>query len=236
MIDIGLIIFSRMDSKRLPGKALRLICNRPLLGRVIDRARLSPGGDQIVVATSDREIDDPIYEFVVSEGISVFRGPANDVAGRALACAEKYQFNRFVRITGDSPFFDPEILYKLKDIAINNDLDLATNVFPRSYPIGSSGEIVASRALSKLLQVTTDVEDREHVTRYFYRHPDQFRIQNISAKDKRYLGLSVSVDQPDDLDRASWIIDNLEKPPEIATLDELVCLAKAWKKNETLKT
>ena len=37
--DTGLIIFSRFNSKRLYGKALIDICNRPLLGRVIDIAK-----------------------------------------------------------------------------------------------------------------------------------------------------------------------------------------------------
>ena len=37
--DTGLIIFSRFNSKRLYGKALINICNRPLLGRVIDIAK-----------------------------------------------------------------------------------------------------------------------------------------------------------------------------------------------------
>ena len=47
----GVIIFSRMDSNRLPGKALIDICGRSLLGRVIDRAKNIKGAERIIVAT-----------------------------------------------------------------------------------------------------------------------------------------------------------------------------------------
>ena len=56
-IKLGIIIFSRFDSQRLPGKALLDIEGRCLLGRVIDRAKLIKGTNEIIVATSNREID-----------------------------------------------------------------------------------------------------------------------------------------------------------------------------------
>ncbi len=228
MPDIGLIIFARMDSTRLPGKALISISGRPLLGRVIDRARHSPGGNNMVIATSDRSIDDIICSFAESEGVSVYRGDAEDVAGRALACAEKYKFSRFVRVTGDSPFIDPVILHKLSELAVNDDLDLATNVFPRSFPIGVSGEVIALRALRKVIQSTEDPLDREHITRYFYNKSDKFKIRNLSAEDDRYLGMSISVDKEEDIDKVAWVINNLSQPADTASLEEIVRLVKIW--------
>jgi spore coat polysaccharide biosynthesis protein SpsF len=225
---IGLIIFSRMDSRRLPGKALRPIGDRPLLGRVLDRARLASSPDRIVVATTERDIDDPIARFASDQDVTVFRGATDDVAGRALACAEALGFEHFARISGDSPFFDPAMVHRLMELTLENDLDLATNVFPRSFPVGASVEIIASRALCRLVEATTDPQDREHVTRYFYDHANQFQIENVGAGDDRYQGVSVGVDEPDDLARAVWMAENLSKPIEAATLDEVVAVARAW--------
>jgi len=102
---IGGLIFSRFDSTRLPGKALLEINGREMLGRVIDRAKKIPGLDGIVVATTDREVDDTIAEFASKENVGCFRGSLDDVAFRAFKACESFGFSKFVRICGDRPFF-----------------------------------------------------------------------------------------------------------------------------------
>ena len=52
----GIIIFSRMSSKRLYGKALLDIYGIPLIGRIIERAKMIKNC-KIVVATSDSKDD-----------------------------------------------------------------------------------------------------------------------------------------------------------------------------------
>jgi spore coat polysaccharide biosynthesis protein SpsF len=228
-VSTGLIVFARFDSRRLPGKALRSLSGRPLLGRVLDRARRVAGIDGIVVATSERPVDDVIAELAEREAVSRFRGAADDVAGRALACAEANGFARFVRISGDSPFFDPEIVARLIERHLTLDLDLATNVWPRSFPAGASAEVISTQAMRRAC-ADMDDDDREHVTRYFYRHPDAFRIFNLSAPDERYAGVRLAVDDGDDLERATWIVERLEDPAEAAQLDDIVALARAWQR------
>jgi spore coat polysaccharide biosynthesis protein SpsF len=232
----GLIIFSRYDSRRLPGKALRNIVDRPLLGHVLDRARhardeLTNEFDDefiVVVATSARAIDDRIATFAMAEGVDLYRGAAHDVAGRALACAEKHGLSRFIRICGDSPFFDLELVGRLLTLARKKDLDLSTNVFPRSFPVGTSIEVISTSAMKRVVEVSRAPEDREHITRYIYGHPEEFRIENLPAGHSRYHGVTLSVDDPEDLARATWIVENLAKPVGIASLDEVVALARAW--------
>ena len=68
----GLIIFARMGSTRLPRKMLLPIAGRPLLGRVLDRARCVKGERPIVVATSIEADDDAIESFARTEGVRRF--------------------------------------------------------------------------------------------------------------------------------------------------------------------
>ena len=88
-------VLARMDSTRLPGKALMELGGRPLLGLVLDRVRRAYRAERVVVATTDRAIDDPIAEFTAQEAtrsprspstvpLSLFRGDCDDVAGRIL--------------------------------------------------------------------------------------------------------------------------------------------------------
>ena len=107
---IGLIIFSRLNSSRLPGKALLEISGRPLLGHVIDRAKKISKQYPLVIATSNTSSDDAIEKFAVSEKIKIFRGSLNNVLLRAIKCCEKFNFNGFARICGDRPFHSFKLL------------------------------------------------------------------------------------------------------------------------------
>ena len=50
------IIPARMQSSRLPGKAMKKICNIPLIGHVYFRSKLSNTLDEVYVAPCDNEI------------------------------------------------------------------------------------------------------------------------------------------------------------------------------------
>lgn len=224
----GLIVLSRFDSRRLPGKALRAIGDRPLLGRVVDRAKRVSGVDEIVVATSERAIDDVIADFASAEGVGVFRGHAEDVLGRCLACIDQRRFDLFVRISGDSPFMDPGLVDRMLILHQGSPYDIVTNVFPRSFPPGLSVEVVSAEAIRRLSGLTTDSEDREHVTRYFYRHPDEFRIHNVLAPSFLFDAPHLAVDDETDLARAGWITDQIGSAVEVSNLETIVALARRW--------
>ena len=57
------IIQSRMNSKRLPNKALKLLCGKTILERVVMNLQLSKKITNIIVATSKSRSDDLIELF-----------------------------------------------------------------------------------------------------------------------------------------------------------------------------
>jgi spore coat polysaccharide biosynthesis protein SpsF len=225
---IGLAILARMDSARLPGKALRAIAGRPLLGHVLDRARLVGGIDRVVIATSTRVVDDPIFEFAKAENAFGFRGSTSDVLERCIACASAFGWTHLMRISGDSPFFDPVLATRMVADPLACEIDILTNVAPRTFPAGNSIEIISAAALQRVAKESGDTGDREHVTPYIYRNASRFRIRNIAAPDERYKGISLTVDHERDLDMAEWITSRLEMPPACAPFDHIVALQRAW--------
>jgi len=226
-VSAGVIIFSRMDSKRLPGKALIDISGRLLLGRVIDRARHIKGVERTIVATSSRLIDDPIASFSESEGVEVYRGEVNDVALRALGACKKFGLNAFARICGDRPFFDPELVSRLLQIHNELDVDIVTTMFPRTYPPGLTTEIISTNALEFAMSKTKKLEDREHVTNFFYRQSGYFKIHNVDApKNINFDGVHLVVDNNHDLLRARWIASKIKTTQnDFNTINDL---AKEW--------
>ena len=90
------IIQARMTSTRLPGKVLLKIAGKPMLHYVVERARKSKMLDLVIVATSNRSTDDPIFQFCAQENIPCFRGSETDVLDRFCHAA-----NGFSAITGE---------------------------------------------------------------------------------------------------------------------------------------
>ena len=226
---VGGIVFSRLDSSRLPGKALIDINGRPMLGRVIDRGRLAKGIDQIVIATSKRLIDDPKVEFAIAEGISFYRGEVDDVASRAIHTCYTFGFSNFVRICGDRPFFDPDIISQLI-VMHTQDVDLSTTTFPPAYPPGLTAEVIKREALERVLRLTSSGIDREHLTRYLYDNPHLFKIINLPAPPAYdFSGINLTVDTARDLDRARAIALEIDKVgASSGDMDLVLSLARAW--------
>ena len=99
-----------MSSTRLPGKMLMDINGRPLLGRVIDSVKAAKEVTKLIVATSINKEDDAIEDFCKKEKINYYRGDLNNVYRRFKEIVIKEKADYFIRINGDSPLMDPEII------------------------------------------------------------------------------------------------------------------------------
>ena len=224
----ALIVLTRLDSSRVPGKGLVDLGGRPLLGRVLDRLRRCQVLSRIIVATTDRPVDDPVAAFAADEGTPVYRGNTEDVALRIYEAAAAAGLTWFVRICGDSPFVAPEVVDQVAQTFLAEQPDICTNVHPRTFPIGCSAEAVGMDAMERLLGETKAPEHREHVTAWFYENADAVRLVNVAAPDARYDGTSIAVDWPEEVEMARWILTRLDQPTT-APLDLIVDHARAWR-------
>ena len=217
------LIQARMGSSRLPGKVLRPARGRPMLSYLIERLRRAEMLSDIVVATTRDSVDDAIEDWCRSEGAACVRGEVNDVAARLLAVAEGLGAERFVRVSGDSPLLDPALVEEGCRLMAAESWDLVTNVFPRSFPTGQSVEVVRTAALRAILHEAS-VEEREHVTLFFYRNAQRFRIRNFAAPaDWSYCRLAV--DTADDFAELERLLDAMSGEHAAYGLADLVALA-----------
>jgi spore coat polysaccharide biosynthesis protein SpsF len=222
----AVVVFARMDSRRLPGKALRLLLGRPMIAWVMDRAAAAGAGEAIL-ATSDRPVDDVLARLAEREGWTCFRGAADDVVGRSQACLRFHCLDSFVRLTGDSPLVDPTLIARLAAAFAENEPDIATNTHPRSFPAGCSIEVMSRACLERVADLSNDPQDREHLTRYIYRHPGAFRIFNVDSGRPELGKLNLSVDTPSDFERTEWIMDRARDPHSLG-FDETLDLAAKY--------
>jgi len=98
---------ARTSSSRLPRKVLADVAGKPLILRVVERARASLRVDDVVVLTSTDPSDDELVLLLEREGVPVRRGPLDDVLARYEALLKEHHPRYVVRITGDSPLMTP---------------------------------------------------------------------------------------------------------------------------------
>ena len=179
-MSAGIVIQARYSSERLPGKVMRPLLGKPLLGWLIERMQAVPGPECVIVATSDRAEDDPVAAYAQSMGAAVHRGPLDDVLARFVGAADAFRLDVVVRVSGDSPLLDPALVSEALR-ACGREIDLASNVVERSFPKGQSVEAIAAGALRRIDALPLQAAEREHVTPYFYSHPGEFRIHGFSS-------------------------------------------------------
>lgn len=210
----------RMDSMRLPGKALKEIAGKSLLEILIERLRRVTKASTACVLTTINAVDGPIIALCQKLQIPFFRGSQKDVLGRYYACALERKPDRIVRITADCPLMDPAIVDEVITV-FSQEVDYVSNTMARTFPRGMDVEVFSVAALERAhLQAKSDSE-REHVTLYMYRHPEQFRLRNVSlAKDLSFLRLTV--DTQEDFDTVKNIFYNLYPQNPFFTLQDII--------------
>ena len=221
----GIVVFARTDSRRLPGKVLRPLLGRPMLAWTISRLRRSRLASTIVVATSNRPCDDAIEGLAWEMAVSVVRGSCEDVLGRAVTAAQVHALDVVVRISGDSPFVDQEIVDEMLAHQEETGADVVTNVYPeRRLMPGLSVEVITKRCLAWADEEAVSTGDREHVTSLIYRRAKAggcpLRIE--TAGPEFHAPIKLAVDTEQDLLRAAAVAEAIGGGLEQASWREIV--------------
>ncbi len=219
-MKIQIIIQARLNSSRLPKKVLHQIKGKSLLDYLVKRLSFL-SDTKICIATSDQSSDNDIENYCEKNDILCFRGSLNDVSKRMLNDAKYYNSDAFIRVNGDSPLIDPQIVEKAFSLYKNGNYDLVTNTFPRSFPVGQSVEVIRTSTFEKAYEKMLTPDHFEHVTKYYYEHADKFRIKNFS-NDRDLSHYRLVVDTPEDLKRMQKIIGSMTRPHTEYGLNDLI--------------
>ncbi len=230
------IIQARMGSSRLPGKVLTDLGGETVLARVVRRLERSRQITRIVVATTGASADQAIVSECERLQVPCFRGSEDDVLDRYYQAVRSHPADGVVRITSDCPLIDPELVDETIRVFTEENADYASNVSPRTYPRGLDVEVFTSAALERAWREARQPYEREHVTPFFYEHPEMFRLASVSG-EVDYSRYRWTLDTPGDLellraiysrfdnrDDFPWrdVIALMEREPEMAELNSRV--------------
>lgn len=235
-VKIAAIVQARMGSSRLPGKVLMDLGGKTVLARVVLRLRRAMQVNEIVVATTNSVADDVIVRECDRLGVSTFRGSETDVLDRYYWAAQWIAAGVVVRVTSDCPAIDADLVDETITLFQRQEADYASNAFPRTYPRGLDTEVFTIAALERAWRDAHEPYQREHVTPYFYEHPELFRLVSQcgridhsqyrwtldTAEDLELLRtIYARFDGPDDF---SWgdVIQLMKREPALAELNSHV--------------
>jgi glutamate-1-semialdehyde 2,1-aminomutase/spore coat polysaccharide biosynthesis protein SpsF len=172
-----------MASTRLPGKALMPLpknSGKVVLDWVIEQCWQT--GYAVYVATSTNPEDDAIADRCRTywhDKVALFRGDPIDVLDRLYQCAKQCELDEIVRITGDCPFVDPDVIRQVVALRRLHNADYASNVDPPTWPDGLDVQVVTFGALDLAWRNATAPTDRDTVLQYIVRNRQEFSVVNL---------------------------------------------------------
>lgn len=221
MSKVIAIIQVRLDSTRLPRKALRDIIGKPMIIHLLERTEKSELINDIVIATTKSKSDDEVVDVVKKYGLPIFRGNYEDVLDRYYNAAKKHKADVIVRITGDCPLMDPQIIDKIIQYFIDHDYDYVSNTIKPTYPDGLCVEAFSFKTLEKAWNEAKLLSEREHVTPYITKHPEIFKVKNIeNSIDLSHLRWCV--DQQEDLEFVTEVFKRLYNKDAIFFMEDVL--------------
>lgn len=197
---VDVFVYARLDSARLPGKALKKLGGMSLIERVVRRAQLVHRS-RCVLLTTRRSLDDPLEDVAADLGIGLIRGDSEHLVNRTTTAIKDLKTNLFVRVNGDSPLFEPYLVNKALERV--SPEKMVSNLPLRQFPYGVGVEIVSAELYLECSALATPA-DFEHVTRHLYR--DGVAEKLLLGQRSSDSDLKLTIDTENDYARLSNLL------------------------------
>lgn len=214
------IIQARMGSTRLPGKPRKKVAGIQLYDLVYKRSLRSKLMDDVVISVSGTLEDRSLY--------ADFREtlPRDPLKG-FYDCAAHFGADIAVRITGDDPLKDPELIDEVVGHMLRDPgLEYCSNTIEPTFPWGLDIEAIRFKTLKWLHENMQDDVYREHVTYYITEHPDEFKTYNIEYTEDLH-DWKWSIDTQEDLNWFNEMFKESGFDPVTVGYEEVIQYVKA---------
>lgn len=162
------VVGARLNSSRLPGKHLLDLAGKPLIIRLFERIKSIPEVDEIILATTADEENQPLLDLANKYKIQCYsyNGDVNDLVGRVNAIAREVEPEYIIYICGDSPLIEPAtISLMIRTLKHNPDADYVSLQAPNpDRQLIHEGFFVYRYSLwLKMVGLSKTPREREHV-------------------------------------------------------------------------
>ena len=188
------IVQARLNSTRLKNKVIYKFKKKTMIEILLERLTYSKLIDDTIVAIpkSDKRLEN-----ILKDKYKVYLGDDEDVLKRYYLAAKKFKADIIVRITGDCPLVDSQMIDIGLKKYLNSNFDYISNINPPTFPDGLDYEIFNFKTLKKTYLNAKSKDDKEHVTKYIIKN-SEFKKFNIES-EKDYSNLRITLDYKEDL-------------------------------------
>jgi spore coat polysaccharide biosynthesis protein SpsF len=180
--------------------------------------------DGVVLATSTAEENRVLVELAERLGVGVHAGDEDDVLGRYVDVARRWDADHVVRVTGDNPLTDLGLVSALTRRHVEQEADY-TYVPGDALLMGILPEVISRNALDTSHREGEDRHRSELVTLYIKENPTRFRIARVDIPKELYRpSYRLTVDEPEDLELMGILFERLYRPGEILDTAEVIRL------------
>lgn len=221
-MKVGVFIPVRLDSNRLPRKAMLDIMGKPAIQHLCERLKLSQRADAIVICTSDEPSDEALVDVARAAGVSIFRGSKEDLMQRFLLAAREHNLDLIVNVDGDDLLVDPEQVDSMAEALERTGADF---IRFDGLPFGGVPVGVRVDALARACELKAETDTATGWGRYF-SDTNLFRTENIRIEDQElnHPDIRMTLDYEEDYKFFKAVFEELYRPGQPVRLREAVRL------------
>ena len=219
----AIILQARIDSARLPGKALLLLDGKPIIYRVMEALNNVPADLRILACPEDSTA--AFSSIAEKAGFKIHSGPKEDVLERFCQAIRRFNLKRIIRATGDNPFVFTDAAAAINNEAVTLNADYAGFA---GLPYGAGVESVCAAALLGATSDSANPYEREHVCPFLYNHGNLYKLHRPVAPEEWHApDLRLTIDTRNDYERAVKLFDILKNEPDRYNGEIIIHRAKA---------
>jgi len=214
----AILITSRMQSTRLPGKALLEFNGMPALEILIKNLKNVRNVEDIVLCTTTADEDEKLVDLADKNNIKSFRGHPFNIAKRLHDACIEYEVDSFVRVTADDLLRDTDLIEIAIESHANNNSDYT---YFTGCMVGLDSEIISFRAIKLILDRAEDADSSEYLS-WYLDDESLFNVNPIVAGAKYGGPYRFSLDYEEDFTLFTKIYEKFNPIVKI-DVEELKC-------------
>ena len=163
----GIIVQARMESKRLPGKMIKKLSKKTLLGHILERLKRCKKVKKIILSVPDNKKNLCLIKIAKKEKINFFAGSHSNLVKRYYDTAKKFNIDPIIRIPGDNIIPEPDEIDKILMHHVKQKKKVfSSNLTPflgSGYPDGIGAEVFNFSLLEEISNIKLTKRQKEHV-------------------------------------------------------------------------
>ena len=224
---------------------MKPILGKPMVEQMIERVMRSRYVKEVTIATTNLPDDQPLFELAQKNGISCYRGSAEDVLERITEAAHQSKADLIVELLGDNPLVHADLIDEVIEFYQSGSFDYVANVtteYPhagsnlKKFPTGIRVQVFPVEILEQCEIESHTPYHRENSTTYIYENPEFFRLVYLEAKGRweslNRPELTFAVNYQKNFDLVSYIFETAYPNDPNFSLSEVM---KIYDSNPTLK-